>query len=387
MRLPLLLLALGTFTVGTSELVIAGILPTVAADLRVSVAAAGQLITAYAAGFGFGAPVLAAATSRLPRKPLLVTLLALFSLGNVAASVAPDYVSLMVLRVVIAGLAGTFEVVATTAAAALVPAEQRGRAIALVIGGFSVSLVIGVPLGTLVGVAFGWRATFVGLALLGTIATAALAWLLPQVEGGQTQNLLEALPLLKSPALLLAFATMAAVMGGQYVVSTYLAPFLESQAGMDGFGVAAVLFLAGASSTAGNAVGGVAADRFGTGKTGLVSAVALALGLVLYSALGRSALGATVAVAFATFAIGCFIPAWQLRLVTLAPGAADLALALNLSALNAGIALGAALGGLLVDTGHLANLGYVGGAIIALAILPLSAGLRARSVERAAASA
>ena len=162
----LLLFALGTFAVGTSELVVVGILPLVAQDLHVSVAVAGQLVTGYAIGFALGAPALAALTSRVARRPLLLALLLAFALGNLLASMVTSYGLLLAARVFVACVAGTFEVVATATAASLVPPAQRGRAIALVVGGFSVALILGVPLGTLVGVETGWRTTFVGLALL-----------------------------------------------------------------------------------------------------------------------------------------------------------------------------------------------------------------------------
>lgn len=383
--MPLALLALGTFTVGTSELVIAGILPLIAADLGVSVALAGQLVTGYALGFGLGAPVLAALTARWPRRPLLVGLLLVFAVANLLAALPTPYVPLLAGRILAASAAGTFEVVATTMAAALVPPSQRGRAIALVVGGFSVALVVGVPLGTLLGQAVGWRAPFAALALLGLLVAGACAWLLPSLGGGARP--LDAAPvswlaLLRRRAVALGLLAMGLLFTGQYVVGTYYAPALMERAGIDGRGVAAMLLLAGGASVLGNVVGGYGADRWGVGPTATGGTLGLAVALVAFSLAGGSPVGAGLAIGLGGIAIGAFIPAWQYRLVRLAPEASDLALALNLSALNAGIALGAALGGLLVDRGGLPRLGLAGGLIVLLALASLRAGLRVQPADR-----
>ena len=164
---------------GTSELVIAGVLPIIAADLDVSIALAGYLVTAYALAFAVVTPLVALTTARLPRRPMLLLCLGIFVMGNAVATFAPSFGWLMVARVVVAAASGVFEVIATATAAALVPEHQRGRAISVVVGGFSVALVVGVPVGTLIGVAFGWRAIFAALMGLGLIAAAGLVFLLP----------------------------------------------------------------------------------------------------------------------------------------------------------------------------------------------------------------
>ncbi len=267
--------------------------------------------------------------------------------------------------------------VESTLAASLVPPAQRGRAIALVVGGFSVALILGVPLGTLVGVETGWRTTFVGLALLGVLVLGGCAWLLPHLEASVVKaDGADGLTLLRQPTVLLALATTGLVFTGQYVVGTYFAPFLQERTGLDGTGIAAMLFLAGGASALGNALGGCGADRWGIGRTALMACVVLAGALAAVSLLGVSTTGAAVTLGLAGVAIGAFIPAWQYRLVALAPEAPDLALALNLSVLNAGIALGAALGGALVDLGALALLGVPGGMLVLLAVGPLLAGVR-----------
>jgi DHA1 family putative efflux transporter-like MFS transporter len=375
---PLLsLLALGTFAAGTSELILAGILPLIARDLEVSVALAGQLVTAYAVGFGLGAPVLVALTSRVPRRPLLLAFLLVFTVGSAGAALAPSYGALMVCRVIVALAAGAFEVVATATAAALVPPAQRGRAIALVVSGFSVSLVLGVPLGALVGDRLGWRATFVGIAILGTLVLAGCAWLLPPVKEAASQlSQLARLALVGRPAVLLGFTATWLLFTGQYVMGTYFAPFLQQVTGLDGTGVAAMLLVAGGASTAGNVLGGYGSDRWGAGRTATAGCLVLAFALALVPVVAANPVGAAATMALIGGSIGAFVPTWQHRLVSLVPQAADLALALNLTALNAGIAMGAAIGGLLVDGGSLATLGFPGASFVVLALVPMLVGLR-----------
>jgi predicted MFS family arabinose efflux permease len=369
------LLALGTFAAGTSELVIAGILPLVADDLGVSIAVAGQLVTAYALGFALGAPVVAAVTGAVARRPLLLALLSLFVAGNALAALAASYGLLLLARVFVAVSAGSFEVAATAVAAALVPPAERGRAIALVVGGFSAALVLGVPLGTLIGQASGWRATFAAVAVLGAVVAAGLARFLPALDppAAPESSGFARGALFRRPGVLPALLVTGLVFTGQYVVATYLAPFLEQRTGLDGTGVAAMLLLAGAASAVGNVVGGHGADRWGIRPTALAGVVISSLSLVVFSVVGTSPAGAAVSIGIGGLALGTFIPAWQYRLVSLVPDGPDLALALNLSVLNLGIALGAALGGVVVDGGGLAGIGLVGGLAALLALVPLQA--------------
>jgi predicted MFS family arabinose efflux permease len=371
------LLAVGTFIVGTSELGIAGILPTIATDLGVSIAAAGYLVTAYALSFALVTPIVAATTGRFARKPMVVACMAVFVLANGLAVLAPDFTWLMATRVLSAVASGVFEVVATAAAAALVPVHLRGRAIALVIGGFSVALLVGVPLGTLVGLAFGWRATFGALLVLGVVAVVGMLIFLPKVPGAEQLSNSSMLRLLRRRDILGGLGTTGLAFTGIYVATTYIAAFLEDISLLPPQAVAGVLLLLGLGSVVGNVIGGHGSDRWGMRPTLFASSVAMALGLAGVSLLGPVAMGVIAAFAVFGTATGVWVPVQQARIVTLAPGSAEFALAANLAALNVGIALGAALGSGIVDRGGLAIVGYVGGAIVVLAI-----GLQASTTAR-----
>jgi DHA1 family inner membrane transport protein len=370
------LLAVSIFIVGTSELVIAGILPSIAADLDVSIAQAGYLVTAYALSFAVVTPLVALGVGGRERKPLLLGCLVVFGLGNALSIVAPSFPALMVARVVSAASAGVFEVVATAAAAALVPAHQRGRAIALVISGFSVALLVGVPLGTLFGLAWGWRSPFWALFVLGVVALVGIALLMPHVPRQPGQH--TARELLGRADVLGALGGTALAFMGVYITTTYLAPFLEDVTGVPPEAVAFVLLLLGLGSVVGNAIGGHTADRYGTRPTVLASGAIMALGLGAVSLFGPLAVGTILAFAIFGTATGVFVPAQQTRLVALAPTAPEFALAANLSSLNVGIAVGAAIGSVVVDRGGLPMLGYLGAGVVLLAVA-LTAGTTSRS--------
>ena len=363
MRLPVFLLALGTFTVGTSEFVITGILPLLAADLDISVGIAGQLVTAYALAFGLGAPAVAALTGRMSRRAALAGLLGAFAVGSVCAAAAPSYAWLLVARVVVAIAAGTYEVVATAAAATLVPPPYRGRAIAIVGGGFAAALVLGVPLGTVLGLDAGWRATFGVLAVAGAVVAIGLLRLLPVAlapsvpshgAGGARRIGWHLVPALSATGLLFA---------GQYVVSTYYAPLLEERAAVTAAGVAGLLMLGGAAALAGTAAAGYASDRWGIRRTALAASSGIALALLVFWLLGTTPVGAALAMGLSGASIGAFVPTWQHHLLLAAPASGDLALALNLTALNAGIAGGAVVGGWMYDRGGLELQALVGAAL------------------------
>jgi MFS transporter, DHA1 family, inner membrane transport protein len=373
------LLGIGTFIVGTSELVIAGILPVVATDLGVSIAAAGYLVTAYALSFAVATPMVALGAGGRERKPMLVGCMAIFVVGNSVAVLAPSFAVLMLARVVSAAAAGVFEVVATAAAAALVPTHQRGRAIALIVSGFSVALLVGVPLGTLIGLGWGWRATFAALLVLGLVAVVGVQALMPVVPRTAAEHSWASpRQLLAQPDVLRSLGAMALAFTGVYIATTYLAPFLEEVSSLPPQAVAGVLLLLGLGSVLGNLIGGHASDHFGTRPTLLASAVVMALGLAALSLFGPFAVATIVSFAIFGIATGVFVPAQQARLVSLAHGAPEFALAVNLAALNVGISLGAAIGSAIVDRGGLAILGYCGAAVAVVAV-----GLVAGTTSRA----
>jgi len=352
------------FVVGTSELVITGVLPAIAAELRTPVATAGLLVAAYALSFAVVTPIVAAVTTRVSRRALLLGCLAGFVAANALAATAASFEWLLVARVIAAAASGVFEVVATAAAAALVSEQQRGRAVALVISGFSVALLVGVPAGTLLGLTFSWRATFAVLFVLGGVAALGVMALLPTTQRPATNEKIN----LNNGGIVRVLAATALTFTGVYVAITFIAVFLEQITHLPPEAVAGALLLIGLGSVVGNAVGGFAIDRLGVRITLIAACVAM-----MTSLLGLSVFGAVPIVVAGCWALngasgGMFVPAQQARLLKVAPSAPELALAINLSALNLGISAGAALASGIVDRGGLAVLGYVGAALVALAL-------------------
>ena len=262
--LALLALTLGAFAIGTTEFVIVGLIPTIAADLQVSLPSAGLLVSLYALGVAIGAPVLTALTGRVPRKSLLVALMVLFTLGNIIAFLAPGYTSLIIARI-LTGLAhGVFFSIGSIIATAVVPKEKAASAIAIMFTGLTVALVTGVPLGTFIGQHLGWRATFLAVAGLGVIALLGALLFVPRSLPQSTPaSFRQQLSVLARPRLLLVYAMTALGYGGTFLAFTYLAPILQDVTGFSANAVSLVLLVYGVSVAIGNLWGGRMADRMG----------------------------------------------------------------------------------------------------------------------------
>lgn len=373
MPLALWALTLSAFAIGTTEFVIVGLVPTIALDLGVSLPSAGLLVSLYALGVAIGAPLLTALTGRWPRKPLLLALMALFIAGNLLAYLAPGYGSLVTARV-LTGLAhGVFFSIGSTIATSLVSKDKEGRAIALMFSGLTVALVTGVPLGTWIGQYFGWRMTFLAVAVLGLLALLGSLLLVPrQLKQGQPASLLQQLKVLTEPRLLLVFAMTAVGYGGTFVAFTYLAPILQQVSGFDPGAVGLIMLVYGVSVAAGNIWGGKLADRHGPVQALSLIFTALALVLALFSLTApHPVLVVLTVLLWGAFAFGN-VPGLQLYVVQLAekyrPQAVDVAAGLNIAAFNVGIALGAWLGGLVVTHQALTDTGWIGGLIVLVAL-------------------
>lgn len=352
MPLALFALTIAAYAIGTTEFVIVGLLPTVASDLHIDLPLAGLIVSVYALGVTFGAPILTALTGRMARKPLLMSLMALFVVGNTAAALSPSYETLLVARVLSAFAHGVFFSVGATIAADLVPADRRASAIAMMFMGLTVAIVTGVPLGTFIGQIFGWRATFWAVAGLGVIALTALTALLPaNLPRPEPARLTDQLRVLGSGRLLIVYGMTALGYGGTFVAFTYLASILEQITGFASSSVSLILVLYGLAIAAGNLVGGRFADRDPVrALTFLFLAQAAVLALFSFTALSPWLTLPTLALlGFLSFAN---VPGLQIYVVELAkkfrPGAVDVASALNIAAFNLGIAIGAWVGGLVV---------------------------------------
>jgi DHA1 family inner membrane transport protein len=367
-------LTIAAYAIGTTEFVIVGLLPTVAADLGITLPLAGLIVSVYALGVTFGAPILTALTGRIERKPLLLGLMALFVAGNTAAALSPSYETLLVARVISAFAHGVFFSVGATIAADLVPEDRRASAIAMMFMGLTVAIVTGVPLGTFIGQTFGWRATFWAVAGLGIIAFIGIAALLPStLSRAAPASLLDQVKVLGSGRLLLVFGMTALGYGGTFVAFTYLASILEQITGFAASSVSLILVLYGAAIAVGNIVGGRIADRDPV-RALIWLFAAQALVLLLFSVTAVSPLWTLVTLAGLGFLSFANVPGLQLYVVKLAkehrPAAVDVASALNIAAFNLGIALGAWIGGLVVASKlGLGATPWVGGIMVGGALL------------------
>ena len=350
MPLALLALTISAFAIGTTEFVIVGLIPTIAADLGVSVPSAGLLVSLYALGVAVGAPVLTALTGRLPRKALLVGLMALFTLGNLMAWQAPGYGTLVLARVLTGLTHGVFFSVGSIIATNLVPREKAASAIATMFSGLTVAFVTGVPLGTFIGQHFGWNATFLVVSIFGLVALlGALAFVPRGIEQAPPAPLRRQARVLLQPRLLLVYAMTAVGYGGSMIAFTFLAPILQDIAGFSPAMVGALLLLYGASVAVGNVWGGRLADR--AGPVSALKTIFLLLAtvlLVLNFTAPHPWLVVLTVLAWGGVAFGN-VPGLQVYVVQqarrFAPEAVDVASGFNIAAFNLGIAGGAWAGG------------------------------------------
>lgn len=379
MPLALFALTIAAYAIGTTEFVIVGLLPTVANDLHITLPLAGLIVSVYALGVTFGAPILTALTGRIERKPLLLGLMALFIIGHIIAALSPGYEVLLVARVVSAFAHGVFFSVGSTIAADLVPENRRASAIAMMFMGLTVAIVTGVPLGTFIGQTLGWRTTFAVVAGLGVVAFAGIALLLPSnLKKAPPASIGEQIRVLATGRLLLVYAMTALGYGGTFVAFTFLAPILEQITGFASSAVALILMLYGVAIAIGNVVGGRISNRDPVkALTFLFIAQALVLVLFGFTAISPWLTIPTLAIlGFLSFAN---VPGLQLYVVQLArelrPNAVDVASALNIAAFNLGIAMGAWIGGLVVES----RFGLGATPFVAAALVAIALGLTIRS--------
>ncbi len=374
MPIALFALTLSAFAIGTTEFVIVGLVPTIAADLGVSLPSAGLLVSLYAVGVAIGAPVLTALTGKWNRKHVLLTLMALFVGGNLLAWQAPSYESLIMARI-LTGLAhGVFFSIGSTIATGLVSKDKEASAIAIMFTGLTVALVTGVPLGTWIGQTFGWRATFLVVSALGFLALIGSALLVPNnLKQAKPATLKDQMKVLVQPRLLLVYLMTILGYGGTFTAFTYLAPILQQESGFAPSAVSIIMLVYGVSVAIGNIYGGKLADRKGPIKALTIIFTALALILFTLTFTMNTQVGAVLTVlVWGAFAFGN-VPGLQVYVVKLAerytPNAVDVASGLNIAAFNIGIALGSVLGGAIVEGMELRDTAWVGGVICLAALV------------------
>lgn len=358
--LPLIALAVAAFGIGTTEFVIMGLLPDVARDLHVTIPAAGMLVSGYALGVTFGAPFVAIATAKMPRRRALLWLMGVFIVGNVMCALAPGYSALMLARVVTALCHGAFFGIGSVVAAGLVSPLKRAQAIALMFTGLTLANVLGVPLGTALGQAFGWRATFWAVTVIGLLAAAALVRYLPRQIPMVGDGIVAEFRVLADKQVLLVLAISALASASLFSVFTYITPMLEQVTGLTPHGVTGVLLVFGVGLTLGSALGGRLAD-WRRLRSILALLVASAIVLAIFSFTLHSPSLAILTILIWGMLAFALVPPLQILVVDRARAAPNLASTLNQGAFNFGNATGAWLGGIAIDAGiHLDSLPWLG---------------------------
>jgi DHA1 family inner membrane transport protein len=374
MPIGLIALAIGGFGIGLTEFIIAGLLPQVASDFAVSIPTAGLLISGYALAVALGALVLTAAVTRLPRKTVLLGLMVLFILGNLISAIAPTFGIMMVGRVVAALCHGAFFGIGSVVAADLVAPEKKAGAISIMFAGLTTANVLGVPLGTLLGQHFGWRATFWAITAIGVIAFFGIVALVPSTASGTSAAQLRGeLRAFRRPQVLASLAVTVLGFGGMFGAFTYITPMMTDVAGFASSSVTWLLIVFGIGLFLGNLAGGRAADRALT-PTLIVLLVALAVVLAALTFTAHARIPAIItlllmgAFGFAT------VPGLQMRVLHFASDAPTMASSANIAAFNVGNAIGAYLGGRTIAAGF----GYTSpawvGALLTVAALVVLVG-------------
>lgn len=393
-RLALLALAISAFAIGTTEFISVGLLPLIAEDFDISITLTGLTVTLYALGVTFGAPVLTSLTSGIPRRTLLILIMIVFIAGNSIAALSGGIGVLLFARVLSALSHGVFMSIGSTIAADLVPEDRMASAIAIMFSGLTVATVTGVPLGTFIGQHLGWRAAFAVIVGVGLIALIANIILVPaRLRVGTKTPLRDQVKLVTNSRLLLAFLITALGYGGTFVVFTYLSPLLNEVTGFSASAVALILLLYGVAIAIGNVIGGRLANTNPLGAL-LRMFVLQAVVLLVLTFTAPFKIPALITI----FGMGLLafmsVPGLQIHVVTLAeryaPKAVDVASAVNIAAFNAGIALGAYLGGKVAESLGLIHTAWIGALMVAGAVLLTFLGLglerKDRTADRTASS-
>ncbi len=381
MSLPLLALAICAFAIGCTEFVVIGILPILAPDFRISIAHAGHLVTWYACSVIVGAPLVPAFSAKLPRKILLILLMAVFTAGNFIAAVASSYEMLILGRILTGLCHGAFFAVSTNVALAVTPKEKQGSAIAIMISGLTVALVAGVPLGTFLAARFSWSVTFFTVAGFGFLGFLSILFLLPHhIRYHQPKHLWRQFSVLLHIKMLAAYLMTIISFGGPFIAYTFIAAILQQVTGFDPYWIGALLIVYGVAVAIGNIWGGKQADSKGPVTTlrNFVSIMVVIL-IAFYFTQSNKIITVFLLIGWglAGFAI---VPALQFFVMKLAQDlkleAADVASGFNIAAFNVGIAGGSFFGSLVVANWGLQSTSIVAACAVALSFLLIWSGKR-----------
>lgn len=389
MNYRIFLLALGIFAVSTEGLMIAGILPLLADQFGVSSSTAGLLVTLFSLVYAIGSPVLTTMLGQMERRRLLVWSLVLFAAGNVICGLSSTFGLILAGRIIAAIGAGIFVPGASAIAASLVAPEKRGRALSIVVGGQTVAMIMGVPLGTWLALAFNWQMPFWIVAIVALLASLLIRFLFPLVPSSSIVSLKDRLAFMKRPEIILALFTTLAWGIGIFSVYTYIAEIFIGLGAAEKT-ISLILLIAGIANFIGVSLGGFSVDRIGSRRTISISLPVLIVALAAFSILGlvphfdgivAAGIASAVIWGVSTY---MFNPAQQHRLMELSGKSAGIALSLHASFLYLGSALGSILGGLVIQNGSVAYIGYFGGGSVLIGLIIFGASVRVASQKSVA---
>lgn len=370
MPLALYALTAGAFGIGVTEFVIMGLLIDVSKDLGVSISAAGLLISGYALGVVIGAPILGAISGKWSKKTLLMALMVVFTIGNLACAIAPDYWTLMAARVLTAFAHASFFGVGSVVATSLVAPNKKASAIAIMFTGLTVANILGVPFGTWLGQAYGWRSTFWAVTLIGIAALAVIALLVPKdkASDAQEEGSQGVAAVLGRRSVILGLLTTVLSWVGVFAGFTYIAPILTKITGFSAAAVSPILLVFGGGLVVGNLFGGWLADRH-LMPTIIGSLIALSVVLLAMTATIHQPVLAVISIALFGAAAFATVAPLQMWVLAKAEGAGQgLASSFNIAAFNLGNAIGAWLGGTVIDHGP-----GLGGVTFIAGLVPIAA--------------
>ncbi|WP_111884962.1 MFS transporter [Acinetobacter sp. CFCC 11171] len=366
---PLIALAVGAFAIGTTEFSPMGFLPEIAADLSVSIPQAGLLISAYAVGVMIGAPLMTLWLARFPKRTALILLMAIFTIGNILATIAPNYLGLMAARLVTSLNHGAFFGLGSVVAASVVPKDKQASAVAMMFMGLTIANIGGVPLATWVGQNIGWRMSFAAITLLGIITMLALWKALPHQQQTEKPDVRAELKVLTRMPVVLALLTTVMSAGAMFALYTYIAPSLKVFTHASPELITFMLVLIGIGFSIGNHFGGKFADQ-SLDKTLIGFLVLLMLMMLLFPILATTTIGAAIALIIWGAAAFAVVPPLQMRVMTVAHDAPGLASSVNIGAFNLGNALGAVAGAAVLNLNlSYAAVSYTGATLSVIALI------------------
>ena len=368
-NLPLLALAIGAFAIGTTEFSPMGLLPNIAHDLGVSIPSAGMLITGYALGVMLGAPIVTLWFGGFARRNALILLMAIFTIGNLIAAFAPNYMSLMGARLITSLNHGAFFGIGSVVAASVVPAHKQASAVATMFMGLTIANIGGVPLATWVGQTIGWRMSFLAIAVLGVVTMFSLWKALPMGAVGQKPDVKMELKVLTRLPVILALLTNVFGASAMFTLYTYIAPSLVAFNHASPMFITMMLVLIGVGFSIGNHLGGKLADR-SIDKTLTGFFIALIVLMAVFPLLAQTQVGAAVGLVLWGAAAFAIVPSLQMRVMSVAHEASGLASSVNIGAFNLGNAVGAAAGGAVLSLGlSYASVSMIGAGLAAIGLL------------------